>query len=241
MNKETHMPGDTHRTIVLGRTGTGKSQFAINLLAQANFHAIPWVVIDFKGEDILKEIVKQNPQGIHLIKPSNKPPTKPGLYYMKANPIDDDELIELFVRRMHKQGYIGLFVDEGYMMPKFGNTAGFTLLQTQGRSLHIPMICLYQRPVWMSRFAVAQSDFRAIFKQDDTRDEKVIKEFCKPAILPDGRKLGPTELEVLPDYHCLWYDVSRGQTSILRPAPDKDTILLKFRKRLSPQVKRTFI
>lgn len=238
---EVRTPNDTNRTIVLGRTGTGKSQFAINLLSEQNWNEIPWVIIDFKGEDLLEDILNENPNSIRIITPKSNPPKSPGLYYMKCNPIDDDELIEVFMRKMHKQGNIGLYVDEGYMMPKFGNTPGFTLLQTQGRSLHIPMICLYQRPVWMSRFAIAQSDFRAIFKQDDNRDEKVIKEFVKSVTLPNGQKLGPTELEQLPDYYCLWYDVGRGKTAILQPAPDRNIILQKFRSRLYPQAQRKFV
>ena len=225
-------PNDTQRTIVLGRTGSGKSQFAIDLLASRNFDEIPWVIVDYKGEDLIELLLKRNKGAIKHISVRDKPPIKPGLYYMKTNPLVDDDAMEAWLLKVHKQGNCGLFIDEGYAMPRFGSGPGFTLILTQGRSLHIPVICLYQRPVWMSRFAIAQADFFAVFKQGDERDEKVTKNFCKPAILPNGNKLGPLELNQLPDYFCLWHDVGRGETSILKPVPSREIILQKFSRRL---------
>lgn len=231
-------PDDTHRCMYIGRTGTGKSQAAIAQLADQNFNEIPWVIIDYKGEDLLRDIIKRNRSAIKTIKVTDKPPKKPGLYYMNPAPKDDDGAMEVWLRNVHRQGSLGIYIDEGYALPKFGDSPAFTMILTQGRSLHIPVICLYQRPVWMSRFAIAQADFIRVFKQGDERDEKITKNFCRPAILPDGSKLGPLELDRLPDYFSLWHDVGRGHTAILKPAPDRNTIIGKFTARLKPTKKK---
>src|SRR5690606_13839070 len=139
-----------------------------------------------------------------------------------------------WLMQIHKQGNVGLFIDEGYAMPKFGSSPAFTLILTQGRSLRIPVVVLYQRPVWMSRFAIAQADFIRVFKQGDERDTKVTKNFCKPAVLPNGKKLGPDDLDLMPDFFSLWHDVGKGVTSVLRPAPSRQQILSHFKRRLTP-------
>ena len=228
-------PQDTHRTLVLGRTGTGKSQASLDMLSSQNWDEMPWVIIDYKGEDLIADIRKQNKGRIKEIKLEDKPPRAPGLYYMHPRPKLDDAAMEAWLFKVHKQGNVGLFIDEGYAMPNYGDSPAFTMILTQGRSLHIPVICLYQRPVWMSRFAVAQADFIRVFKQGDIRDVKTVNNYCGSAILPSGEKLGPMQLNLLPDYYSLWHDVGRGQTAILLPAPGKRDILAKFKRRLQPQ------
>ncbi len=247
----TRLPDETHRTIVIGRTGTGKSQAAIDILSQQNFDEIPWVMIDYKGEDLIAEMLAKNGwrrakkggrvvliRGLHspIVELSFKDPIpkKPGLYYLRPRPKIDDVEMEAWLLRVHARGSVGLFIDEGYAMPSYGDSPAFTLILTQGRTLHIPVIVLYQRPVWMSRFAVAQADFVRVFKQNDVRDTKAVSNYCAPAILPNGDKLGAYELDALPDYYSLWRDVSRGKTSILQPARREHEILRTFKERLTP-------
>lgn len=234
-------PDDTKRTLVIGRTGAGKSQFALDLLSRQNWDEMPWVVIDYKGEDLFADIRKENKGKVPEIKVTGNPPKKPGLYYMRPNPKMDDEAMEAWLMKVWKQGNVGLFVDEGYALPDMGRTTAFTLILTQGRTLHIPCIYLYQRPVYMSRFATAQADFISVFKQGDIRDEKITSSYCKPATLPNGTKVGPMALDTLPDYYSLWHDVGRGHTAILLPAPERRVILNNFKRRLSPQVQRNFV
>ena len=234
-------PEDTHRTLILGRTGTGKSQAALDILSRQNWHEMPWVIIDYKGEDLVADIRKQNKGKVREVKLSEKPPKLPGLYYLHPRPKLDDAAVEDWLFKVHKQGSLGLFIDEGYAMPNYGDSPAFTMILTQGHSLHIPVICLYQRPVWMSRFAVAQADFIRVFKQGDKRDVKIVDQYCGKAVLPDGKLLGPTEINLLPDYYSLWHDVGRGQTSVLLPAPERRVILQNFKRRLSPPAQRNLV
>ncbi len=228
---EVFGPTDQQRVIVLGRTGSGKSQFSIALLSTRNFDQMPWVIIDYKGEDLIEDIRAQCKGKIKTISVHDKPPTKSGLYWMKPTPKIDDEAMEKWLWAVWKNGRTGLFIDEGFALPQ---RDAFDAILTQGRSLHIPVICLYQRPAWMSRFAVAQADFFAVFDQNDERDLKTTKSFVKSAqcIDKEGNKVEVTVYSELPKYHCLWYDVGRGFSSVLNPAPDRKTILKQFRDRL---------
>lgn len=225
----TRFPTEQQRTVVLGRTGSGKSQFSIALLGTRNFHQMPWVIIDYKGEDLIDDIIRQNPGCIKRIYVKDKPPKKPGLYIMKPTPKVDDIAMEAWLWAAWKQTHIGIFIDEGFALPQ---RDAFDAILTQGRSLHIPVIVLYQRPAWMSRFAVAQADFFAVFDQNDERDLKTTKAFVKPVIIE--RKVVADVYTELPDYYCLWYDVGLGKTTILSPAPTKAEILRTFKRRLSP-------
>lgn len=228
-------PTDEQRTIILGRTGSGKTFFACHLFSGQNFHEMPWVIIDYKGDSLINTIVKQNK--IKEVKPTEKPPTKPGIYIMHPRPHLDDEALENWLMRVWAQENIGLYIDEGYALPQ---KAAFDMILTQGRSKKIPVIALYQRPVYMSRFAVAQADFFAAFDQNDERDLKTTQAFIKPAVAPDGSEI--TVYYELDRYYCLWYNVSEGKTSVLRPAPARNAILATFRDRLQPkQNRRTFV
>lgn len=229
-------PTDQQRTIVLGRTGSGKSQFSIALLSTRNFDEMPWIIIDYKGEDLIEEILTKTKGRIKHLKPTDNVPKRAGLYYMKPMPLQDDELMEAFLWRVHKSGYCGLFIDEGYALPK---GKAFDVILTQGRSLHIPVIALYQRPVYMSRFAVAQADFFAVFEQNDTRDLKITAQFVKPAKGLNNETI--TVFNDLPRWFCLWYNVGQGQSVVLSPAPQKDEIIKTFVNRLNVKKARAFI
>lgn len=228
-------PTEQQRTLVIGRTGSGKSQFAISLLATRNWDEMPWIFIDYKGEDLWEDIRAECPL-IKSIKPTDNVPTAPGLYHMKPLPKVDDDAVEDFLWKVHKRGHCGLFIDEGYALPQKN---AFDVILTQGRTLYIPVICLYQRPVWMSRFAVAQADYVAVFAQMDERDLKTTAQFVKPAKTEKGELI--TVFDELPPYYCLWYEVARGKSSVLRPAPDRQAIINAFKSRLRPQRRRVLL
>lgn len=244
-------PTEQQRTLVIGRTGSGKSQFAIALLSTRNWDEMPWIIIDYKGEDLIEDI-RLATGGLKYgrvknILPTDNPPVEPGLYYMQPRPIIDDATVEAFLWKCHGQrrgplgkkkyrGNIGLFIDEGYCLPQKG---AFDVILTQGRSLSIPVICLYQRPVWMSRFAVAQADFVAAFEQMDERDKKTAATFVRPAKGENNQPI--TVFDDLPPYYCLWYDVGRGCSTVLRPAPSRQSIIDRFKTRLMPTKTRALI
>lgn len=231
-------PTDQQRTIILGRTGAGKSQFAIALLSTRDWHLKPWTIIDYKGEDLLEDIRAETKGAIREIKVTDNPPTSPGLYYMRPSPVIDDDAVNAYLWKVWKNGDHGLFIDEGFALPQKHGGA-FDVILTQGRSLHIPVICLYQRPVYMSRFAVAQADYFAVFDQNDIRDLKTTAQYVRPAKGVNGEII--SVFTPLPKFYCLWYDVSQGFSSVLLPAPDRNEIIEAFKSRLKPTQRKVLI
>lgn len=231
------VPDSTNRTVVIGRTGSGKTVFGVELLSLQNFHEMPWVIIDFKGDELINKVVSQNK--VREISVKGSPPKSPGLYVMYPKPLVDDELLEKWLMKCWAQESIGLYIDEGYALPRMGKTQAFTLILTQGRSKNVPVIILYQRPVFMNLFSIAQANFFAVFDQNIETDLKKTAEFITPAITPDGRKI--SVFTKLPNYYSLWHDVSEGRTNVLLPTPGERSTLQRFRDRLTPQKQRRFI
>lgn len=232
-------PDKTHRICITGRTGSGKSQFAMALLSQAGWDKMPYVFVDYKGEPLFLEMMEENPGAVRVLRVTDAAPKKPGLYYMHPIPNVDDEAIDAFLWKIYHRGNIGIVVDEGYSLPQTRKNC-FDALLTQGRTKLIPIIVLYQRPVWMSRFAVAQADFHAYFEQTDIDDQKAARRFIRPYI--DKEKgITITTLSPLPRFHCLWHDVGEGKTALLAPAPSREAILETFRHKLLPRKERALV
>lgn len=214
MNAGFRLPGDTHRLTVVGKTGSGKSQGAMWHLSQKNFNKVPWIIIDYKKDD--NDIINQMNRFVHL-DDLKTVPKKPGVYVVHPLP-DDTEAVEELLWKIWKNEDTGLLIDEGYMV---GDSPALRALLTQGRSKHIPMITLSQRPVWMSRFVFSEADFIQVFYLNDERDRKTVKSFM------------PKEADTrLPDYHSYYYDVGRDDLKIMAPVPSQEIILETFDNRL---------
>lgn len=207
------LPTPDKRTSIIGSTGSGKTQFAVWLLSTRDYMYRPWVVFDFKGDKLLAEI-----PAIELDVQS-KPPIYPGIYIIRPLPGDEPH-VSLFLQQCWQQEYIGIYIDEGYMLPKLDKW--FRACLTQGRSKLVEMIILSQRPVWMDKYVFTEADYFAVFKLNSLEDRKHVRNFL------DGE-----EIKVLPKYHCLWYDVGGMQADILQPVPSADELISSFEKRLS--------
>lgn len=221
------LPGPQSRTLIVGRTGSGKTVAALWQLSERDYappegieynglNARPWIIIDYKRDENIAKI-----DGAQYISLTDPLPTKPGIYILQPMP-DQDELVEDFFWRVWAKGNIGLYIDEGYILPKSGKTSAFTSILTQGRSKNIPIIILSQRPVWLNRFAISEADFYQVFHLNDERDRKTIGGF-----IPGGVE------DRLKEYHSIWYDVGRNVRRELAPSPDLKHIHNTFRYRLA--------
>src|ERR1700722_17334554 len=135
-------PGPDDRLAIVGRTGSGKTQAAIWHLSRANFDTKPWVILDYKGDELIYRIERAEPTDFDTV------PQAPGIYILTILPGEEEELSNWF-HQVWEQQNVGILVDEGYMIDR--NDRWFNACLTQGRSRHIPMIILSQRPVWLSR------------------------------------------------------------------------------------------
>lgn len=212
------LPRYDKRTAIIGSTGSGKTQLAVWLLSTRDFQHRPWIIFDFKGDSLIEEI------GAQEISVYGSLPTKPGLYVVRPIPQRDDKAVEEFLWKIWAQGSIGVYVDEGYMLGQRNPALNACL--TQGRSKHIEMMILSQRPVWMSKFVFSESNFFAVMNLTLEDDRKFVSGY-----------VGGTKINLLPRYHSLWYNADEQQGAILKPVPNRDELLARFEARLQKRRK----
>lgn len=218
MQAPPRLPDDTQRHMICGRTGSGKTWFGIWSLSHRSYDRMPWLIYDFKGDALIGALDADE------IEPG-KIPRKPGLYVTRPNPGVDDERVEASFWKARAQGDVGLYIDEGYMVGR--DNAGLNAVLTQGRSLHVPVIMLSQRPVWLSRFCFSEADFFSLFHLNDRRDRQTVTTFMRD-VSADYQ---------LPEYHSFYYDVGRNDLRVFSPVPDSDAILETFLRRRGKRVR----
>jgi hypothetical protein len=213
-------PDDSKRHTIIGRTGSGKTQAAIHALSLRSYDIRPWIVINYKGDDLINSIPHAK-----FIDTTELPKAKHhGIFVVQPAP-DDYEGIESMLTKIWAQGETGIYVDEGLMLqanPISGNPP-FRRILTQGRSLHIPVILSTQRASHLDRFVFTESEFFQVFDLSDERELGNIKPFIK----------GNVNMETLPEYHSFYYDVGARKNDphklvILKPVPGREAILQTF-------------
>ncbi len=217
-----NFPGKHDRTVIVGRTGTGKTMVGLWHLSGWDFNKFPWIIFDTKGDSKLKELAR-NP-GIKRLKFADAIP-KTGLHIIRPLPheMDSDEC-EKFLWRIHARKNVGIYFDEGYMLNKYSKA--LIALYTQGRDLNIPIITLSQKPKYLTQFTFSEADYFQVLALNDKNDRKRIEEFM------------PADLEKrLPKWHSLWYDVGQDKVTEFSPVPALETILQSFDAKLR-QLKR---
>lgn len=210
---EFKFPDASKRTVISGRTGSGKTQFGVWLLSHMDYKKRPWIIFDYKGDTLLNSIGAKE-LSIGTI------PKKPGLYIVHPTPEFDDEKIDKFLWAIWAKGGIGIYIDEGYMIPR--NSPAFSTILTQGRSLEIPAIILSQRPVWMNRFVYSEADYYAVFQLNWEQDRKRVESYIP------SQNGGSLLDKRLPQYHCYWYDVAEDEIFLMTPVPERDSIIARF-------------
>jgi hypothetical protein len=230
--EQLNWPDNTHRTVVFGRTGSGKSVFGLWLLSTRDFDRMPWIIVDYKGDRLIRDIEAAGAREIDL----KKAPTKPGLYIVRPHP-NDMAQVDDFLLQCWSNENTGLFFDEGFMVPQQRPYKAFDAIMTQGRSKNVPVIACYQRPKWLSQFAMSQADFLACFHILKPDDRALLAEYTGATYGPNGERIDANTR--LPDHFSLWYDVAGDRATVLRPAPAPDTIVNTFAARLTPKGEET--
>lgn len=208
------LPTDTEHIAIIGRNGSGKTQFATWMLSERSFDKMPWIVLNFKEDDLIEEINQAKPFGI-----ADKIPSQPGIYVCDHGVHDKEDQIALdeFFHRAWQHENVGIYVDEGYMA---SGLKWFRACMTQGRSRHVPMMVISQRPVWMDRFVWSEASLYVAFdlnlQDDKDTADKMIPGYRRVRLRP---------------FHAVYHDVKSDRTAILTPAPDRETILAAFRRR----------
>lgn len=215
MKNEFQLMKTKHRHVILGRTGSGKSQYGFWTLGQMPFDRDPWVIVDYKRDELINGVDRIREIGVGEV------PKHAGIY--KVHPLADvdDIAVEKWLWKIHARENIGLFADEGYMLPDKG---AFRAILTQGRSKKIPVICCSQRPVWLSRFAFSEASFITAFHLNDIRDQQTVQAFTPKGFIG----------ERLPHFHSRMYDIDRDLVFNMLPVPEADVIQQQIHDRLLP-------
>jgi hypothetical protein len=208
------LPTDTERIVITGRTGSGKTQEMLWHLSQRSIGEKPWIIIDFKGDDLVSAIPVTGSPGL-----DDGPPSEPGLYVVRAEiedhgragPLDD------YLTAIYRQGATGVVIDEGIMVGQ--HSRGLRMLLTQGRSRECPLVILSQRPVNLDTYALSESEYLQTFMLQRPDDMDTMSSY-----LPNG-KLDFEELRRAGPYHSIWYDVRHDRIEAAPPCPGMDEIV----------------
>lgn len=215
------LPTSRQRLAIMGHTGCGKTQQAVWALSNSAIESMPWIVFDYKGDDLINDIPYRHEIGF------KDTPNKPGVYILHPRP-DQDEDVEKFLWRIYERGNTGVYVDEAFMMPK---TGAYQSILTQGRSKRIPMINLTQKPRYVPMHVFSEADYHSVFHLSDAKDRQRVMEFTD---------FSKDDLErEIPEYHSHFYRVKDRQRFQLKPVPSADSLLETFARRLAP--KRRFL
>jgi len=216
-----NLPDDTQRISIVGRTGSGKTLAAMWHLSNADFDVKPWVIYDFKCDPSLAKIGALD-GAVHI--DTNFVPRRPGLYFVHPHP-DDNDAVREHMWNIWRQENTGVYVDEGLMIGLYN--PAFRSLLTQGRSKHIPMIILSQRPAWLDRFVFSESDFFQVFQLNHSEDRKKMMGYVPANIAAP-----------LPQYHSYYHDVSEAETVVMKPVPPVEDTLQAIESKLQSMRQR---
>lgn len=214
------LPNDTQRLALFGRTGSGKTQASVWHLSQRRFDRMPWVVFNSKDDPMINDL-----PGTFDIDLSDRAPKSPGIYVCRdaLASKEDKEQLDGFLQRCWARENIGLYFDEA------SDATGlpwFRRCLRQGRSRHVPMICVTQRPRWLDRYVWSEADFFQGFKVHLFDDKQTADQ-----MVPGYARAK------LPEFHSVWHDVKRGMSILLAPVPQRHVILDTFKAR-SPVQRR---
>lgn len=212
---------DNERVFITGKTGTGKTTEGLWQLSQRSIDVMPWIIIDFKKDDLVAQLPVTA-----LVSIREPPPREPGLYVAGATWEDAEPRggIDSYLLAILAQGRTGIFIDEGQVMGQ--RSRGLRMVLTQGRQPQVPVIFLTQRPVNVDTYTLSEANILQIFLLIHPDDHARVAGYVPPD------RLDFNELRRLGDHHSFWYDVDKDDLEIAAPCPPftdvYDRILLRL-------------
>jgi hypothetical protein len=188
---------DQH-VVLAGRTGTGKTTGAIDMLSRRL--QIPWLIFDHKRDSGLRKLSLRTLAIDPLMLPR-----EPGLYHIapdRHGDIDRGKTEELLAR-VFKRGRFGVYIDEGHLM---GFSPMIRRILVAGRDKLVPLMWNSQRAQSIDPFIWSQASFFRSYALQTPNDVKRFNEnFPKRYTTP-------------PRLHSHYWDGETGEQFLLAPA-----------------------
>lgn len=218
------IPNDSERLVILGATGSGKTQAGVWHLSNRSFDLMPWVVYDFKRDGLLDRI------GATEIPVDGPLPNYPGLYIVRPHP-DDIDYVDTQIMQAWNQGDTGIYIDEGYMLNR---SKAYRTVLTQGRAINVPVIVCSQRPAFIDTYTFTEASFFQVFRLQAYKDiEKVVDYVPILQSRIGERRRQLLNFDDLKRYESFYYDVGENRLWEVDPVPDEQTIIDTFETRLA--------
>ena len=209
---------ESDRTVIIGRTGGGKTYGGLWMLSLQPIDQFRWIIFDWKRDEQIARIPYTVPLSL-----DDDVPADPGLYIVRPNS-QDEVRVDEFLTRVWEAGDTGLFIDEGMFLK---GSIAFRNIMFQGRSKRIPCITLTQLPVQLPRPVFTEATFIQVFYVVDRRYQKIIEEFT-PLTDDDIETLGKKR------YYSWYYDAIEHDVTLLKPAPSIESTMARFEEMLRP-------
>jgi DNA helicase HerA-like ATPase len=215
-------PGE--RGLIVGQTGSGKTYGAAWMLRYSTQRV---VVFDTKHEPLFEQLPRDD-ESLEIV--STVPEmltawrdTRRGPDYLIVRPppalMADPFEIDAYLYALYDNAKNALvYVDEAYQLHRNAQAGpGLIALLTRGRARALTTLISTQRPAWLSRFALTESQKFYLFRLIDRADWARLSEII-PNIPREGIKLEP--------YHFLYY--KQGEDDYTEMAPLKPIANLSY-------------
>ncbi len=189
MNLDTLIPKLGSRSLLAGKTGTGKTTLARFILSDLHYkQRVPSIVIiDPKGTFKFDGMI------IDAVEEAQTNQAEPVLIY-RPNPDnsvkDDVDAYDRLLKWIYRRGNTVLYIDEAYALAPDGITYPNAIrpLYTRGREFGVTVIAATQRPVHIPRVMYTEAEYFYCFalnaKSDRERIAEMIGEEAKQS--PEG-------------------------------------------------------
>jgi hypothetical protein len=212
-------PDLTEHVALAGRTGSGKTWGAIDMLSRrvapnkmSKGRPFPWVIIDPKRDDNLVKIPHEKlsvnakflpDTGVHIVRPKLDGSQK--------------QNVEELIRRIFERKCCGLYMDEGHL---HGLSASIRMCLVAGRSRYVPVMWTSQRASQIDPFIWSQATYYRCFSLQGPNDHRRFYENFS------------FKYEEPEKFYSYYYDGNQGETFYLKPASSVDESLERFNAQL---------
>lgn len=195
------------RGLLVGKTGSGKTQGALFMLRHM---PTPVVILDTKIEPSFETAfapgswsmqdglwTQADARSVHIVRPT------------PAESVDWMQ-IDAWLGTFMERGPITIYIDELYQVHGTGGRAGPGLvgLLTRGRSKGVTLLMSTQRPAWISRFCLTESEKYYVYRLNDPKDRQRLADVTSRDMLRAPRR-----------FHFWFYQSGRARAELFAPVP----------------------